>query len=165
MGTPKQVMWTLGTVILEGYARLQGYYDYRRKRDHHIWQMVDSTKGLQAGRYQMRRICNARSVIIFRFMLEDSERVEAIPGREEREATEAARKLLPQLRSKIRKEDKLSINGSGIMTAIIRADQHGAELVAKRMQELVQATPVRIGMRGREVTITVTYSSVAPNHV
>ena len=43
MSTPKQGLWTLGTVILEGVARLQGYYDYRRKREHHIWQMVDTT--------------------------------------------------------------------------------------------------------------------------
>ncbi len=46
------------------------------------------------------------------------------------------------------------------MTAVIRAEQHGAELVAKRIQEAVQATPVRIGMRGREVKITVAYSTL-----
>jgi hypothetical protein len=76
------------------------------------------------------------------------------------EATEAARKLLPVLRSRLRKEDKLSINGSGIMTAVIRADQHGAELVAERIQEAVQAAPVHIDMRGRKVKISVTYSSL-----
>ncbi len=46
------------------------------------------------------------------------------------------------------------------MTAVIRAEQHGAELVAKRIQQVVQATPVRIGMRGREVKVRVTYSSL-----
>jgi len=160
MGTPKQVMWTLGTVILEGYARIQGYYDYRRKREQHIWQMVDSTKDLEAGKRKVRRICNAQSVLVFRFMLEGGEGYDVNPEREEREATEAARKLLPLLRTKIRKEDKLSINGPGIMTAVIRAEQHGAELVAQRIQEIAQATPVRIGMRGREVKVTVTYSSL-----
>lgn len=160
MRTPKQVMWTLGTVILEGYARLQGYYDYRLKREHHIWQMVDSTKDLEAGQYKVRRICNAQSVIVFRFMLEDAEEYEVNPERKDREATEAVHKLLPVLRSRIRKEDKLSISGPGIMTVVIRAEQQGAELVAKRIQEIVQATPVRIGMRGREVKIVVAYSSL-----
>ena len=160
MSTPKQVMWTLGTVILEGYARLQGYYDYRRKREHHIWQMVDSTKNLEVGKHKVRRICNAQSIIVFRFILEGAESYDLNPEREDREATEAARKFLPLLRSKIRKEDKLSISGSGIMTAVIRAEQHGAELVAKRIQQVVQATPVRIGMRGREVKVRVTYSSL-----
>ena len=160
MSTPKQAMWTLGTVILEGYARLQGYYDYCRKREHHIWQMVDSTKNLEAGKHKVRRICNAQSIIVFRFILEGVESYDLNPEREDREATEAARKFLPLLRTKIRKEDKLSINGPGIMTAVIRAEQHGAELVAKRIQQVVQATPVRIGMRGREVKVRVTYSSL-----
>jgi hypothetical protein len=26
MSTPKQAIWTPGTVVLEGYARMQGYY-------------------------------------------------------------------------------------------------------------------------------------------
>ena len=160
LSSPKRVLWTLGTVVLEGYARLQGYYDYRRKREHYIWQMVDSTKDLEASQYKVRRICNAQSVIVFRFMLEDAEEYEGNPERKDREATEAIRKLLPVLRTRIRKEDKLSISGPGIMTAVIRAEQHGAELVAKRVQEAVQATPVRIGMRGREVKITVAYSSL-----
>ncbi len=160
MSTPKQVLWTLGTVILEGYARLQGYADYRRKREHHIWQMVDSTKDLEAGKQKVRRICNAQSVIVFRFILEGAEGYDGTPERQDREATEAARKLLPVVRSKIRKEDKLSINGPGIMTAVIRAEHQGADLVAKRIQQVVQATPVRIGMRGREVNIRLAYSSL-----
>src|SRR2546428_5373835 len=73
LSTPQRALWTLGTVILEGYARLQGYYDYSRKREHHIWQMVDSTKDLEAGTYKIRRICNAQSVIAFRSILEGDE--------------------------------------------------------------------------------------------
>ncbi len=160
MRTPKHALWTLATVILEGYARLQGYLDYRRKLAYHIWEMVDSTKDLEAGKQKVRRICNAQSVLVFRLMLEDVDRDDANPEREDREASEAARKLLTVLRSKLRKEDKLSISGPGILTAVIRAEQHGAELVAKRIQEIVQATPVRIGMRGRVVKITVAYSSL-----
>jgi hypothetical protein len=105
--------------------------------------------------------CKAtQSVLVFRFMLVCAEGNDGDPERQDREATEAARKLLPVVRSKIRKEDKLSINGPGIMTAVIRAEHHGAELVARRIQQLVQATPVRIGARGREVNITVAYSSL-----
>jgi biofilm PGA synthesis N-glycosyltransferase PgaC len=160
MSTPKQTLWTLGTVILEGMARLQGFHDYWRKREHHIWQMVDSTKTLEAGQLKVRRMCHAQSVLVFRLMLEGAEGDTAYPERQDREANEVARKLLPLLRTKIRKEDKLSISGPGIMTAVIRAEQHGAELVARRIQEVVQAIPVRIGMRGREVKVRVAYSSL-----
>jgi biofilm PGA synthesis N-glycosyltransferase PgaC len=160
LSTPRQAMWTLGAVILEGYARLQGYYDYWRKREHHIWQAVASTKDLEAGQRKVRRICNAQSVIVFRFIIEGSKLNDIQREREEREATEAARKLLPYLRTKVRKEDKLSINGPGIMTAVIRAEQQGAEIVAQRIKAAVEVTTVRVGARGREVKVTIAYSSL-----
>jgi biofilm PGA synthesis N-glycosyltransferase PgaC len=160
MSSPRQALWTLGAAGLEGIARLQGYYDFLRKREHHIWQRVDSTKDLEAGQQKVRRICNAQSVIVFRFMLEGAKGNDFNREREDREATEAARKLLPFLRTRIRKEDLLSVNGPGIMTAVIRADQHGAEIVAKRIKKLVEESTVHVGMRGREVRVTVAYSSL-----
>jgi len=160
MSTPRQAMWTFGAVVLEGFARLQGSYDYWRKHEHHIWQAVDSTKNLEPGQLRVRRICNAQSVIIFRFILEGAKGNDVYREREDHEATEVARKLLPYLRTKIRKEDKLSVNGSGIMTAVIRAEQHGAEIVAQRIKAAVEASTARVGMRGREVKVTVAYSSL-----
>src|SRR5437016_219889 len=160
LSTPKQVVWTLIAMMLECYARFQGHYDYWRKREHHIWQAVSSTKDLEEGEFKMRRICNAQSVIVFRLLLEGAKHNDVQREREDREATEAARKLLPLLRTKLRKEDKLSINGPGIMTAVIRAQQHGAELVARSIKEVVESTPVRVGARGREVKVTVAYSSL-----
>ena len=160
LGTPKRIIWTVGAIFLEMVARVQGQYDYRQKREHHIWQMVDSTKDLQAERLSVRHISNALSVIIFRIILEGIERYHSDLEGEERAATEVARKLLPLLRANLSKEDKFSINGPGIMTAVIRAEQQAAESVAKRIQGIVQATPVRIGMAGREVKVTVAYSSL-----
>ena len=160
LSTPRQVLWTFGTMILEGYARMQGHYDYWRKREHHIWQPVSSTKALEAGQYKMRRICNAQSVIVFRLLLEGAQHNDVQREREEREANEVARKLLPILKGKVRKEDMLSLNGPGIITAVIRAEQHGAELVAQRIKKVVESTPVRVGARGRAVNVTVAYSSL-----
>jgi hypothetical protein len=160
MSTPEQALWTLGAVLLEGYARLQGYYDFLRKREYHIWQRVDSTKDLEAGERKVRRIYNAQSVIVFRLILERAKGDDVSSEREDREATEVARRLLPHLRTKMRKEDQLSVNGPGIMTAVIRAEQHGAEVVAQRIKEEVEASTVRIGIRNREVKVTVAYSTL-----
>ncbi len=160
LNTPKKALWTVGAIALEAYARLQGHYDYWRKREHHIWQAVESTKDLEAGERKVRRICNAQSVIVFRFIIEGAKHNDVHREREEREATEAARKLLPYLRTRIRKEDRLSVNGPGIMTAVIRAEQHGAEIVAQRIKAAVEATTVRVGTRGREVKVTIAYSSL-----
>jgi glycosyltransferase involved in cell wall biosynthesis len=160
MSTPQQALWTLGAVLLEAYARIQGYCDFLRKREYHIWQMVASTKDLEVGERKVRRICNAQSVIVFRLILEGARGDDVSSEREDREATEVARKLLPQLRTKMRKEDQLSVNGPGIMTAVIRAEQHGAEIVAQRIKEEVEASTVRFGMRNREVKVMVAYSTL-----
>ena len=160
LSTPRQVMWTVGAIALEGYARIQGYFDYRRKREHHIWQAVESTKDLEAGQRKVRRICNAQSVIVFRFIIEGAQHNDIHREREERQATEAARKLLPYLRTRVRKEDNLSINGPGVMTAVIRAEQQGAEIVAQRIKAAVESSTVRVGSRGREVKVTIAYSSL-----
>ncbi len=160
MSSPKQALWTLGTVGMEGYARVQGYYDYSRKREHHIWQMVETTKDLEAGSRKVRRICNAQSVIVFRFILDGADGTDANREREDRESTEVARKLLPVIRARLRKEDKLSVNGPGIMTAVIRAEQSGADLVAQRVKQAAEEATSRVGMRNREVKVTVTYSSL-----
>ena len=160
LSTPSQVLWTLGSVMLEGVARMQGYYDYRRKREHHIWQRVDSTKEVEAGPEQARWLCSAQSVIVLRLLLEGTQEYDLNPERQDRQATEAARKLLPLVRSRIHKEDNLSITGPGILTVVIRAEQQGAEQVARRIQRAVEATPVRLGMRGLEVKVTVAYSTL-----
>ena len=160
MSSPKQAMWTMSTMTLEAYARVQGNYDYWRKREHHIWQAVSSTKDLEAGQRKMRRICNAQSVLVFRLLIEGARHTDVNREREEREATEVLRKLVPLIRAKIRKEDTLSLNGPGVMTVVLRAEQHGAELVAQRIKKIVEANPMRVGMRGREVKATVAYSSL-----
>ncbi|QBD79386.1 glycosyltransferase [Ktedonosporobacter rubrisoli] len=160
MSSPRQAFWTLGAVSLEGLARMQGYYDFMRKREHHIWQMVETTKDLEAGQHKVRRICNAQSVIVLRCIIEGAAGNDVNREREDREATEAARKLLPSIRAKIRKEDILSVNGPGILTAVIRAEQQGAEIVAERIKRIVETSTVRVGLRGREVKVHVAYSSL-----
>src|SRR5436305_5483280 len=85
MGSPRQAVWTVGTIALEGYARMQGHYDYMRKREHHIWQMVASTKDLEAGQHKVRRICNAQSVIVFRLILAGASGDDSNREREDRE--------------------------------------------------------------------------------
>lgn len=156
--TPRRIVWTLGAMALEAWARVQGCYDYWRKSEHHIWQMVASTKNLETDGQRVRRVCNTQSVIVFRLLLEGRDYHDIQPEREEHEATEAARKLLPAMRARLRREDMLSINGPGIMTAVIRSDQRGAEIVARRMQSIVESTFVRVGARNREVRATVACS-------
>ncbi len=42
----RRALWTVGAIVLEGWARLLGRYDYWRGHEHVIWQIVASTKDL-----------------------------------------------------------------------------------------------------------------------
>jgi hypothetical protein len=66
------------------------------------------------------------------------------------------------LRAQLSKESKLalSISEPGILTAVVRAEQNAAEDLSRQIQEIAQSTPVRIGMRGREVKVMVAHSSL-----
>lgn len=160
LNTPRKALWTCGAMALEGYARVLGSYDCWRKREHHVWSAVASTKDLAPGKLEVRHICHEQSVIVFRLVIAGASLSDAQREREEHEATVAARKLLPLLRKKLHKEDALSINGPGIMTAVVRADQHGAEHLARQIKQAVESTTLRMGTRGREVRATVAYSSL-----
>lgn len=43
---PRRFVWTWGVVALEAYGRYLGRRDYRRRRDHSVWDIAASTKRL-----------------------------------------------------------------------------------------------------------------------
>ena len=43
---PKYLIWTVGAVMLEAYARLLGTIDFYTKKKHFIWEIAESTKRL-----------------------------------------------------------------------------------------------------------------------
>jgi poly-beta-1,6-N-acetyl-D-glucosamine synthase len=47
---PRPFVWTWAVVALEVYGRFLGRRDYRRRRDHTVWEVATTTKDLMAGR-------------------------------------------------------------------------------------------------------------------
>ncbi|MDX1415733.1 MAG: glycosyltransferase [Candidatus Promineifilaceae bacterium] len=45
---PKQFIWTWIVVALEITGRLLGWYDFKRKKDHSVWDIASTTKDLKA---------------------------------------------------------------------------------------------------------------------
>jgi cellulose synthase/poly-beta-1,6-N-acetylglucosamine synthase-like glycosyltransferase len=41
---PRAFLWTWAVATLEAYGRFLGWYDYKRRRDHSIWQIAGTTK-------------------------------------------------------------------------------------------------------------------------
>jgi poly-beta-1,6-N-acetyl-D-glucosamine synthase len=44
---PRALMWTCAVVGLEAYGRLLGLRDYRKRRDHRVWEIAKTTKRLK----------------------------------------------------------------------------------------------------------------------
>jgi biofilm PGA synthesis N-glycosyltransferase PgaC len=45
---PRQFMWTWAVAALECYGRLLGVLDYKRRRDHAVWEIARSTKEMES---------------------------------------------------------------------------------------------------------------------
>jgi cellulose synthase/poly-beta-1,6-N-acetylglucosamine synthase-like glycosyltransferase len=44
---PRPFLWTWGVVALEAYGRFLGSRDYRKRRDHSVWEIAQTTKDLK----------------------------------------------------------------------------------------------------------------------
>ncbi len=148
ISTPRQVIWTLGTIGLEGIARLQGHYDVWRNRSHQVWQAVASTKALEDEQRKLRRICNTQSVIVFHLVRADADENDFEREYEERVTMSIVRKLLPLLRKYVRAEDILSQNGGHTLVAVLNADRKGAELTALRLKHIIASQRIPFGKHG-----------------
>jgi len=47
---PRRFFWTWGAAALEVYGRLLGRHDYKKRRDHCVWEIAQTTKDLAVGR-------------------------------------------------------------------------------------------------------------------
>lgn len=145
MGTPREILWTCGTVALEAIARVQGYIDVKRKRSHHIWMAISSTKQLEDEQRKLRRICNTQSIIVFQVGRQHVDTGDLHYKLEERITQDMVRKLLPVLRHYLRKDDQLSINGNNTLVALLNADREGAALIALRLKRVMENQLLSIG--------------------
>ena len=44
---PRSFAWTWGVAALEVYGRFLGRRDYRKRRDHSVWEIAQTTKDLK----------------------------------------------------------------------------------------------------------------------
>ncbi len=160
LGTPREAIWTCGTIALEAFARLQGHIDVQGNRPHHIWQAVSSTKKLEDEQRKLRRICNTQSVIVFQISQQKGNEGSLASRQEERGTLRLLRKLLPVLRRYVRKDDHLSINGYNTLVALLNADQDGAQLIALRLKRVIENQPVKTA-RNQHLRLKVSFHAVS----
>ncbi len=147
--SPRQALWTAGTVVLEALARFQGAYDVKHKRSHSVWQAVTSTKTIEDEQRKLRRICNTQSVIVFRVSLAQDDLSNHLPVYEQRLIRRLLRVLIPELRTSIRRNDLLSIHGNDTLVVLLNAERHEADLIGLRLQHIIEYQ--HITLRGNRI--------------
>jgi biofilm PGA synthesis N-glycosyltransferase PgaC len=143
-GSPRQVLWTIGTIGLEALARFQGGYDVKSKRSHHVWQAVASTKTIEDEQRKLRRICNTQSVIVFRVSRAQVDQSNELPAREQRLTRRMLRALIPLVRKYLRKNDLLSIHGNDTLVVLLNAERDEAEMIGMRLQQIMGSQQISL---------------------
>lgn len=159
-GSPRQALWTAGTVVLEALARFQGANDVRHKRSHHVWQAVTSTKSIEDEQRKLRRICNTQSVIVIRVALAQVDRSNQPPIYEQQLTRRLLRALIPDLRASIRKNDLLSIHGNDTLVVLLNSERHEADLIGLRLQHIIEYQHIAL-REGRIAHPLVKYHAVS----
>lgn len=160
ISSPRQMMWTLGTIALESIARMQGQYDVWRRHSHHVWQAVASTKVLEDEQRKLRRVYTTQSVVVFQFGYQAPHATILHGGRDTRFMQHTLKKLLPIARHSLRPGDILNINGPNTMVGIFTTDRAGIEKIASRLQKLMEQQVIDLGSRAG-IKLNVTYHTVS----
>jgi poly-beta-1,6-N-acetyl-D-glucosamine synthase len=120
---PKEIIWGAGVAAIEVYSRILGFYDFRRKKSHHVWTMVESTKQVTKGIRSGRTLDNCDSVISV--CIRDYPGFEALCGR--KQAQNAISRLASALTRDLREGRIVKVlPGKGLV--ILTADAEPEEL-------------------------------------
>ena len=136
--TPRAACWTAGTVALEAWARTLGAVDYRRRREHQLWQMVDSTKaaiGEDATGHRPQTVLVFRIIDFHRHQLE----------RGAHRAQLLHRAVLAQVRHILGPSATVSGECIGTIVAVLAQDRTEAENRAQQLIETIEQTKVLAG--------------------
>ena len=122
---------------LELIGRVLGRMDYWRRRDHRVWQRVDSTKDLFLGR-RPRHLTRERVMLTLRLLAYDT--IQSRLGR--RGAQKCLSRLTDLVRTNIRTSDTLTVlPQDGVVVVLARTDADGGETMVGRIQDKLQTTP------------------------
>jgi poly-beta-1,6-N-acetyl-D-glucosamine synthase len=126
---PKEIIWGAGVAAMEAYSRILGSYDFHRKKSHHVWTVVESTKQVTKGIRSGRTLDNCDSVISV--CVRDYPGFEARCGR--KQAQNAVSRLANALTHDLREGRIVKIlPGKGLVILTADAEPEEVEAVLSR---------------------------------
>jgi hypothetical protein len=152
--TPRMACWTLGTIGLEAIARGLGHYDSMRRRSHHVWDTVATSKRQIEGAGNTH---NRQSVLVFNIVDFHRRRLEL--------GLHASRQVTQQVRQHIQEalgpEATVSLQRGGTIVALLSCDREEADHTAGQVVDRLHETRLRIRGRGDGVIVQVACGIIA----
>jgi biofilm PGA synthesis N-glycosyltransferase PgaC len=150
--SPRAVGWTLGVVALEPLARALGHWDYLRRRPHHVWEAVASTKGQLAA-----TAASGESVIVFN--IADFHHRELEMGRHA--SRQLARHVTDFVRRALAPGTVVSLGRSGTVIALVSADRGTAIRIGEDVVRKLGRDRLRISGRPEPVAVELAFAVIA----
>jgi hypothetical protein len=144
--TPRTAWWTICAMGLEAIARGLGYYDSMRRRPHHVWETVATTKQHIEGTWssQSRQIVLVFNIINFhRHQLE-------LGVRTSRQLTQ---QVTHHIRQALAPNATVYVQRSGTIVALFSSDREEADRTARQLVRGLQETQLRF--RGHDDGVSV----------
>lgn len=152
--SPRTVWWTVGTIGLEATARGLGRYDSLRRRPHHVWETVTTTKQHIAG---ARDAQGHQSVLVFNIVNFHRHQLEL--------GLSASQQLIRQVTQLIRQGLDagvlVSAQRNGTIVAMVSGDREEIERTVGQLISRLEASPVRFNARHDEVAVKVACGIIA----
>jgi GGDEF domain-containing protein len=146
--SPRTVLWSLGTIGLEAYARALGRYDIiRGHRTHTVWEMVDSTKD------QIDDAAAHRQHVVVIFHIANFHLIELDLG--VHTARQLARRVADRIQQILGSSVRVSAQEAGTTIAVLSGDRAAAEEAAGAVVRHFAQAPVQVGGKGTATPVTL----------
>jgi poly-beta-1,6-N-acetyl-D-glucosamine synthase len=152
-GTPRSLVWSIGTVGLEATARALGRYDVARRRPQHVWEMCPTTKLHVADDSAESQ----QNVLVFHISNFHRRQLE-LGAHASRQLTQ---RVCDHIKRAVGSRATVSIGRSGTIVALLEGDRDEAERTAAELVEQVEATPLRLNGHGATAKITLACGIIA----
>lgn len=153
--SPREALWTLGTVGLEATARALGRYDtVRGRRPPYMWDMCATTKHHIEDAADIQRQHNVAVFHIAGFHSLESE----IGPHASRQL---ARRVADRIQRALGPAAAVSVQRAGTVIALLPGDRTAAENAARALLQLFAAAPVAFNGRGLTAQVALTCGIIA----
>jgi len=152
--TPRDALWSLGTVGLEATARALGAYDAARHRSAHIWQISNTTK-----RYIVEGV-NApglENVAVFHIVNFHHHELEA----GQHAARQMTRRAAERIGQALGTHARVAAQQGGTIVALVAGDRSVAERTAQQIVEDFEATQLPLNGHGRNADVRLACGLIA----